>query len=46
MKILPDECLPLDSRHSFPDNEALTVQWAYSAAPLISSKICYTWCTG
>jgi predicted nuclease of predicted toxin-antitoxin system len=28
MKILLDECLPLDFRHSFPSHEAHTVQWA------------------
>ena len=28
MKILLDECLPLDFRHSFPTHEAHTVQWA------------------
>jgi len=28
MKILLDECLPLDFRHSFPNHEAHTVQWA------------------
>ena len=28
MKILLDECLPLDFRHSFPDHEAHTAQWA------------------
>jgi predicted nuclease of predicted toxin-antitoxin system len=28
MKILLDECLPLDFRHSFPGHEAHTVQWA------------------
>ena len=28
MKILLDECLPLDLRHSFPDHEAHTAQWA------------------
>ena len=28
MKILLDECLPLDFRHSFPDHDAHTVQWA------------------
>jgi predicted nuclease of predicted toxin-antitoxin system len=28
MKILLDECLPLDFRHSFPGYDAHTVQWA------------------
>jgi len=28
MKILLDECLPLDFRHSFPDHDAHTVDWA------------------
>ncbi len=28
MKILLDECLPLDFRHSFTNHEAHTVQWA------------------
>lgn len=28
MKILLDECLPLDFRHSFPSHEAHTTQWA------------------
>jgi len=28
MKILLDECLPLDFRHSFPNHEVHTVQWA------------------
>jgi hypothetical protein len=28
VKILLDECLPLDFRHSFPDHEAHTAQWA------------------
>ena len=28
MKLLLDECLPLDFRHSFSDHEAHTVQWA------------------
>lgn len=28
MKVLLDECLPLDFRHSFPGHEAHTVQWA------------------
>jgi len=28
MRILLDECLTLDFRHSFPDHEAHTVQWA------------------
>ena len=28
MKILLDECLPLDFRHSFPSHEAHTAQWA------------------
>ncbi len=28
MKILLDECLPLDFRHSFPDEEVHTAQWA------------------
>jgi predicted nuclease of predicted toxin-antitoxin system len=28
MKVLLDECLPLDFRHSFPDVQAHTVQWA------------------
>jgi len=27
MKILLDECLPLDFRHSFPNHEAHTTQW-------------------
>ena len=28
MKILLDECLPLDFQHSFPTHEAHTAQWA------------------
>jgi predicted nuclease of predicted toxin-antitoxin system len=28
MKILLDECLPLDFRHSFPNHVAHTAQWA------------------
>jgi predicted nuclease of predicted toxin-antitoxin system len=28
VKILLDECLPLDLRYSFPNHEAHTVQWA------------------
>ena len=28
MKILLDECLPLDLRHSFPGHDAHTAQWA------------------
>ena len=28
MKILLDECLPLDFRHSFTNHDAHTVQWA------------------
>ena len=28
MKILLDECLPLDFRHSFPSHDAHTTQWA------------------
>jgi predicted nuclease of predicted toxin-antitoxin system len=28
VKILLDECLPLDLRHSFPNHDAHTVQWA------------------
>ncbi len=28
MKILLDECLPLDFRHSFPGHETHTAQWA------------------
>jgi predicted nuclease of predicted toxin-antitoxin system len=28
VKILLDECLPLDLRHHFPNHEAHTVQWA------------------
>ena len=28
MKILLDECLPIDFRHSFPQHEAHTVEWA------------------
>ena len=28
MKILLDECLPVDFRHSFPRHDAHTVQWA------------------
>jgi predicted nuclease of predicted toxin-antitoxin system len=28
VKILLDECLPLDFRHSFPKHEVHTVQWA------------------
>ena len=28
MKILLDECLPVDFRHSFPGHEAHTVHWA------------------
>lgn len=28
MKILLDECLPVDFRHSFPGHEAHSVQWA------------------
>ncbi len=30
MKILLDECLPLDFRHSFPSHDAHTAQWAGS----------------
>jgi predicted nuclease of predicted toxin-antitoxin system len=26
--ILPDECLPVDFRHSFPGHEAHTAEWA------------------
>ncbi|MDP9171527.1 MAG: hypothetical protein M3N54_12990 [Acidobacteriota bacterium] len=28
MKILLDECLPLDLRHSFPGHDAHSVEWA------------------
>lgn len=28
MKILLDECLPLNFRHTFPDHEVHTAQWA------------------
>jgi predicted nuclease of predicted toxin-antitoxin system len=28
MKILLDECLPIDFRHSFPGHETHTVEWA------------------
>lgn len=28
MKILLDECLPLDFRHSFPEHDTHTVRWA------------------
>ena len=28
MKVLLDECLPLDFRHSFPSHAAHTVEWA------------------
>jgi predicted nuclease of predicted toxin-antitoxin system len=28
MKILLDECLPLDFRHSFPGHDAHSVEWA------------------
>ncbi len=28
MKILLDECLPVDFRHSFPTHDAHTAQWA------------------
>jgi len=28
VKILLDECLPLDFRHSFPNHDAHTAQWA------------------
>jgi len=28
MKILLDECLPLDFRHSLPTHDAHTAQWA------------------
>ena len=28
MRILLDECLPVDYRHSFPGHEAHTVEWA------------------
>jgi predicted nuclease of predicted toxin-antitoxin system len=28
MKILLDECLPVDYRHSFPSHDTHTVQWA------------------
>ena len=28
MKILLDECMPLDFRHSFPGHDAHTAQWA------------------
>ena len=28
MRILLDECLPLDFRHSFPGHDAHTAQWA------------------
>ena len=28
MKLLLDECLPLDLRHSFPTHDAHTAQWA------------------
>jgi hypothetical protein len=28
MKLLLDECLPLDFRHNFPGHDASTAQWA------------------
>ncbi len=28
MKILLDECLPIDFRHSFPDHEVHSAEWA------------------
>jgi hypothetical protein len=28
MKILLDECLPIDFRHSFPNHEVHTAEWA------------------
>src|ERR1039457_5389918 len=28
MKVLLDECLPVDFRHSFPGHEAHSVEWA------------------
>src|SRR5713226_3411266 len=28
MRILLDECLPVDFRHSFPDHDVNTAQWA------------------
>jgi hypothetical protein len=28
MKILLDECLPLDFRHKFPDHDTHTAEWA------------------
>ena len=28
MKVLLDECLPLDLRHSFPNHDAHTAEWA------------------
>jgi predicted nuclease of predicted toxin-antitoxin system len=28
MKVLLDECLPLDFRHSFPTHDTHTTQWA------------------
>jgi predicted nuclease of predicted toxin-antitoxin system len=28
MKILLDECLPVDFRHSFPGHDAHSVEWA------------------
>ena len=28
MKVLVDECLPLDFRHSFPTHDVHTVEWA------------------
>lgn len=28
MKVLLDECLPVDFRHSFPEHEAHTAEWA------------------
>lgn len=28
MKVLLDECLPLDFRHSFPNHDVHTAQWA------------------
>jgi predicted nuclease of predicted toxin-antitoxin system len=28
MKLLLDECLPVDFRHSFPNHETHTVEWS------------------
>lgn len=29
MKVLLDECLPLDFQHSFPQHEAHTAKWTF-----------------